>query len=220
MDKNIHYISSKKLQSLSPLLYVVVDGANLMPHTSMPRMLLKTDKIELNYLKLKPKQINIEELFHTLFYLQGTALNLAGLQRVFIRTVDLKLIRVDPRLSIPFVFNDFQQMMHIFSTDKLVKGSKENSIMMNFVKSDIGKMIPPGIPRYSLFINEDEEKISPITDIVTDDKPIVIYVHLNPQKQSADEIMEKTLCISNDNLNTGNVINRVVKEIEIKNNIW
>lgn len=220
MNRNIPIISSKKLQSLQPLLYVIIDGANLVHHTSMPRMLLKTDEIELNYLKLKPKQINIEELFHTLLFLQGTALNYAGLQRVFIRTVDLKLIQVDPRLSIPFVLNDFQQMMHIFSNDKLVRGIDGNSTMMKFVKSDIGKMIPPGIPRYSLYVDAEEEKISPITDVVTNNKPIAIYVHLNPKNRSADELMEKTFCISNDNLNTGNVINRVLEEIEIRNNIW
>lgn len=220
MNSNVQIIPSKKLQSLKPLLYVVIDGANLVHHTSNERMLLKTDKIELNYLKLKPKQINIEELFHTLLFLQGTALNYAGLQRVFIRTVDLKLIKVDPRLSIPFVLNDFQQMMHIFSTDSLVKGEDGNSILMKFVKSDIGKMIPPGIPRYSLYIDSEEEKITPITDIVVDNKPIAIYVHLNPKNRSADELMEKYFCISNDNLNTGNVINRVLKEIEIKSNTW
>lgn len=220
MNRNIPIISSKRLQSLQPLLYVVIDGANLVHHTSMPRMLLKTDEIELNYLKLKPKQINIEELFHALLFLQGTALNYAGLQRVFIRTVDLKLIKVDPRLSIPFILNDFQQMMHIFSNDQLVRGIDGNSIMMKFVKSDIGKMIPPGIPRYSIYVDPKEENISPITDIVTSDKPIAIYVHLNPKNRSADELMEKSFCISNDNLNTGNVINRIIKEIEIKSNTW
>ena len=220
---NPQIISSKKLKSIQPLLYVIIDGANLIHHTSMDQMLTKTDDIEIDYLKLKKKQINIEELFHTLLFLQGTALNYSGLQRVYIRTVDLKIIQVDPRLIIPFIFKDFQQMMHLFTTEKLVKGEDGNSIMMKFVKSDIGKMIPPNIPRYSLYVN-DEQPIVPIRDIVPlvgdKTKPIAVYVHLNPKNQSADEILEKSFCVSNDNLSTENVFNRVIKYIETKNNIW
>ncbi|OHT00780.1 Suppressor Mra1 superfamily [Tritrichomonas foetus] len=218
MNSNIPIISSKKLKSLQPLVYAIIDGANLMPHTSMPRMLTKTDTIELDYLNLKTKQINIEELFHTLLFLQGTSLNLAGLQRVFIRTVDLKLIQVDPRLTIPFVFDDFQQMMHLFSKEGTVRSADGNSTLMKFVKSDIGKMIPPGIPRFALYV-DDEAEIVPVSDFAKD-KPIAVYVHLNPKNQSVDELMEKAFCVSNDKLNTGNVMNRVIKHFEIQNNVW
>lgn len=217
MNPEIPIISSKKLKSLQPLLYVIIDGANLVEHTSMPRMLVKTDTIELQYKKMNPAEINMEELFNTLLTIQGTALNLAGYQRVYIRTNTNLLIQLDPRLSIPFIFNDFLKMFYLFSKDGLVKSDDDATILMKYVKSDIGKFIPPGVPRYSLFIQPKEDKSTSLKDFIFPKTPIAVYVHLDPEQPSYDELMQNSYCISNDNLTSATILNKVVHEIECQN---
>lgn len=217
-------ISSKQLKSIVPSVYIIIDGANLIQHTSMPRMLCKTDDIEIDYLKLKYSQINIEELFHTLLYLQGTALNLSGHQRIFIRTVDLKLIQIDQRMIIPPVFHDFRRMFYTFLNEGLIKAESGESILMKYVKNDIGNCVPPGLPRYSLYIKDEDEddeetKITKVEEF-TKNGPAVVYVHLNPENVSKDEVMQDYFCISNDHLSTASVLQRVIKSYEQQLNIW
>ena len=98
---NREIISGKRLQSLPPALFLVIDGINIIRHEQLDHIICKTDYIEIEAQHIDSSQINIEELYHILSYLQGTALNLAGLQRIFLRTLSQQVIMVDPRLRIP-----------------------------------------------------------------------------------------------------------------------
>ena len=213
-------ISRKKLHAMQPALYVVIDGANLIQHTARERMLVLTDEIDINRMvqrkELRKEDINIELLYNVLVFLQGTALNLAGLQRVFVRTLSNKLIALDPRLSVPKTFNDFSFMMWRFCKENLVKGQNGEKLLY-YVKSDIGSLLPPDVPRYCAIVSSDR-KIDKIDTIVQN--PICIYLNLDVTQECRDEVMQRVLCVSNDALGCSTVAARVVREVEIAQKIW
>jgi rRNA pseudouridine-1189 N-methylase Emg1 (Nep1/Mra1 family) len=223
MGEAVPKISSKKLQSLTPAIFIVIDRVNLIPHPGKPRMLCTSDDIDIAYLSqrsaLVPEDINIELLYATLYYLQNTALNQAGLQRTFLRTSESppKLIAIDPRLQIPDTFESFMYMMHLFLKNQLVKGPGGERLM-RFVKHDIGESIPPDVPRFCIYVDKDE----PIVDVKTfvNKESGLFYVNIRPEQKCEDEVMEKIFCVSNDELSCGTAICRVVRAVEDVHGIW
>ena len=209
----LEYITSKKLKNIEPSLTIIIDGINLINHPNLNRLLLKTDKTEINLLKIKEEELNIEELFKILSFIQGTALNLSGNQRVLLKTLDSKLIFIDPRLKIPETFGDFLLMMNRFKQDNLVYSIESNSVIMKYVKSELENSIPINTSRFCIYIGEDEI-ICPKNFIKN--LPIAIYIGINPKNKSIDELIEKNICISNDNLSSETLIWRIIKEIENK----
>jgi len=210
-------ISSKRIKHTPALLTIIVDGVNLMNHPLEPRLLLKTDHLEIQNLDVNPETLTSEELYKILCFLQGTSLNLSGRQKVLLRTIDNKLIGIDPRLKPPPTFTQFLDMMHRFSEDDLVYNVDGNTILMKYVKSDLEQSLPPGAPRYCVFIG-NETPVDPKTFI--DGNPIAVYVSIDPKKISSDELLLKKFCLSNDKLTTESTIWRVIKAVESKANIW
>lgn len=217
----IEQISSKKLQSMKPALYVVIDGVNLIPHTAKQRMLASSDEIDINRLEqrkeLRREDINIESLYTSLLYLQGTALNLSGYQRVFLRTVTQKLIALDPRLDIPHTFDEFSFMMWRFCKEDLVKGPGGERLMY-YVKSDIGASLPPGIPRVCAVCSRDKE-IKKLEDVFHNNS-VCLFIGIDAVTESHDELMQTVICLSNDNLSCTALLSRAVKAVEGARGIW
>ena len=218
---SIEQISSKKLQGIKPALYLVIDGVNLIPHTAKQRMLVSSDEIDINRLEqrkeLSRDEINIESLYTALVYLQGTALNLSGHQRVFIRTRERKVIALDPRLAIPPTFDAFSFMMWRFCRENLVKGEGGERLLY-YVKSDIGESLPPGIPRICAVTSPDK-KIAKLNEVIASDG-VCLFVNLDTTQESQDELMQSTVCVSNDDLSCTAVLSRLVLAAEAAHGIW
>jgi rRNA pseudouridine-1189 N-methylase Emg1 (Nep1/Mra1 family) len=221
MTDGIPIIPSKKLKSLCPALYVIVDGANLTLHPQKRRLLCSSDSIEIDYLTreqhLDPSSLNIESLYNTLLYLQGTALNIAGVQRIFIRTDTDALISVDPRLNIPPLFEDFLTMMNTLVKNQLVVGPGGERLM-KFVKSDVSLSLLPNVPHFAIYVKRDEPLVGPGTFVGQD--PCCVFARLNPEEQSNDEVMQGRFCLSNDQIGCAGVISRVVRATEAVHEIW
>lgn len=211
-------ITRNQLKTLVPSVYIIIDGANLAKHPNEQRMLLVQDEDILESLKLSPEEINIQALHHTLLFLQGTALNLSGYQRVFVRTKDNILIRVDPRLNVPKDFDSFQFMMYRYVKDGKVNGTNGQLNLMQPVKSDLGKNIPPGVRRICLYVNESEKIEKPKEFI--DKTPSAIYIHLDPTQISYDEVLDKSYCVSNDIITPAAIAWRVIELIEQNSSVW
>jgi rRNA pseudouridine-1189 N-methylase Emg1 (Nep1/Mra1 family) len=216
-------ISRKKLRSLQPALFVVLDGANLCIHPSKPRLLSTTDSSAISSLirtrRFDPSTLNSESLHNALLYLQGTALNLSGLQRVFIRTSESppKLISIDPRLRTPLSFNDFATMMHSLVKDQVVSG-KGGERLMKFCNKDIANSIPPGVRRYGVYVSKSDAIVDP-KEFVSEE-PLLVYVNVNPEAECADEVLAGKKCLSNDALSCGMTAARVVRAVEKARAIW
>jgi rRNA pseudouridine-1189 N-methylase Emg1 (Nep1/Mra1 family) len=222
-DPEIRIISSKKLQTIQPALLIIIDGAHLIVHPTKPRLLASTDSSAISQLaadrRFDVSTLNAESMHNTLLYLQGTALNLSGVQRVFIRTADSpsKLIAVDPRFETPLAFSDFARMMYCLVKDQLVSGAGGERLM-KFVKSDVSNSIPPGIPRCAIHIHPNDNIVDP-ADFVSQN-PLLIYVNLNPRVECTDEVIERRACLSNDALSCGMTAARVVRAVEKAHAIW
>ena len=217
MTSEVPLIPSKKLQSIQPALFLVIDGVNLLPHPSKPRMLALSDEIEINYMVLHKlgtaEDINMELLYNVLLYVQSTALNMSGQQRLFLRTRDKKLIAVDPRLDIPRTFDLFSEMMFHFLTKGLVRGPGGERLMY-YANSDLGHVLPPGVRRICVFTDEK----APVTVVQKGQK--CVYLSVDGKWECQDELMSERNCISNDRLSCTTTAARVIANAELENDLW
>ena len=213
-------ISSKQMKSITPLLTVIVDGVKLYEHSTKERPLLTSDEDEFETQKITKKDIITEELYHILYFLQNTALNLSGQQRVLLRTCDKQIISVDPRLKMPYIFDDYLKLMWRFMQDRRICSLEKDTELMKFIKSDLTKILPPGTRRFSIYVDKNEVNNIKKPSEFIHKQPTAIFIHLNPNEKPTDELMESTFCISSDNLTPVNAISRVVKEMETKAEIW
>ena len=213
-------ISSKQLKSTNPLLTVIIDGVKLYEHSTLERPLLIDDEDEFEKQKITKNDIITEELYHIIYYLQNTALNLAGLQRVLLRTCDKQIISIDPRLKMPIIFDDYLKLMWRFMQDRRICSLEKDTEIMRFVKSDLSHTLPPGARRFGIYVDRAEmDNIKKPSDFLHKE-PTAVFIHLNPTQKPQDELMESTFCISTDNLAPVTAISRVVKEMETKAEIW
>lgn len=90
---------------------------------------------------------------------------------------------------------------------------------MWYVKRDIGESMLPGVPRYHVYTSPDDKLTQKLTDIIQKD-PVCIYVNIHPDKPCADEIMQGSMCVSNDDLNCTAVFARIVNTAELAHAIW
>ncbi|EAY07816.1 hypothetical protein TVAG_312150 [Trichomonas vaginalis G3] len=211
-------ISSKQLKSITPLLTFIIDGVKLYPHSKYPRPLLVTDEEEFESQKITKKDIITEQLYHVLYFLQNTALNLSGQQRVLLRTEDKQVIFVDPRLKVPDVFDDYLAMLHLLMEDRRVCSVEKGSEIMKFVKSDLTHSIPTGAKRIAAYLSKTDSVTSP--DEFLKAEPTAVYIHLDPTVQSYDEVLLGKYCVSNDILSAVTLASRILHSMESKANLW
>lgn len=211
-------ISSKQLKSITPLITFIIDGVKLYPHSKYPRPLLTTDEEEFESQKITKKDIITEELYHVLYFLQNSALNLSGQQRVLLRTEDKQVIFVDPRLKVPEVFDDYLAMLHLLMDDRRICSVEKGSEIMKFVKSDLSHSLPTGAKRICAYLSKTDKITSPNDFLGLE--PTAVYIHLDPFTKSQDEVMLGSYCVSNDTLTPVTLASRLLKAVEQKAQIW
>ena len=218
MIDNFKQISSKQLKSIPVVLSVVIDGVKLYPHSTLERPLLSCDEDEFEKEKITKDDIITEDLYHILYYLQSTALNLSGQQRVYLRTCDKQIISIDPRLKMPQIFDQYLDMMWRLIQERRVLSLEKETELVKFVKSDLAKSLPAGAVRTAIYTGDEDVKAP--SSFLKKERPNVIFIHLNPKTKPNDEFMEGTFCISNENLSAATAISRIVREMENKVGIW
>ena len=217
-ESQINYIDRNRLRSIKPKLIVIIDGIKLYPHSTLNRPLIQMDEDEIAVNKITKDDIITEKLYHILFYLQNTALNLSGQLKVLLRTEDKKIISYDQRIKTPDTFDNFLKMWDVFIQQGIVRMENRDTDIIKFVKSDLSNSIPPGFARHSVYIGG--EVATNVSEIFKEEKQVAVYIHINPHITPTDETILKTFNISTDNLSAETAIARVVKEVEKMENIW